>query len=77
MVRVKKMVQEPDLPLEVGDVVYLKSGSPRMTVIEVFEENGKRWLHAFGINYNTGHISNIQLEDKCFTKTGAYGGPNR
>jgi hypothetical protein len=50
-----------------------------MTIIEinVDQENGKRWVHAFGINYNTGHVSNIQLEDKCFTKTGAYGGPSR
>lgn len=73
----EKITMAKDEPLEVGDVVYLKSGSPRLTIIEIIEDNGVRWVHAFGINYSTGHISNIQLDEKCFTKTSAYGGPSR
>ena len=67
-----------DNRIKVGDVVYLKSGSPRLTVIEINgEADGTGWIRAFGMKYESQQTMDIQLPAICFLKTEVYGGPSR
>lgn len=50
-------------PLRVGEVVSLKSGGPRMTVVEVGEKEGDMvrvvWLDGVGVMHTEGFIPGL------------------
>ena len=48
---------------KVGDIVYLKSGSRKMTISSVYNNR----IIANWINFDTGEPHQIDLLDDCFT----------
>lgn len=52
---------------QIGDVVYLKSGSPPMTVVEKYEGTENSILAFWTAN---GEPQETLLDFRCFTKAG-------
>lgn len=62
--------------LKVGDIVYLKSGSPKMTIIEVRGGPASFMVKVAWIDYNSGLVKKLTAPSDAFKSAGEAGVDN-